>query len=172
MKSAEEWIYEEEFGFKNRLFIVGGGHCALALSKIMATMDFYLHMFEERKELNTYDSNTFVDEKMIVSGYSELQNFIPSGKNNYVVIMTFGYRTDDIALRSLIGNDYKYLGVLGSESKMKKMFEEWRKDGLPEEKLNKIHAPVGINVNSRTPEEIAISIAAEIIGVKNNSLII
>ena len=84
-----------------------------------------------------------------------------------MVIMTFGYRTDDLALRILINKDFKYLGVLGSQTKIEKMFEDWRKDSLPEDKLKKIHAPVGINISSQTPEEIAVSIAAEIIGIKN-----
>lgn len=167
MKSEEDWQYQEILGYKNHLYIIGGGHCALSFSRLMSTMDFYIHLFEERKGLNTFEQNTFVIEKKIVSDYSVLKNLIPSGDNIYTVIMTFGYRTDDTALRALIGKDFKYFGVLGSQSKMEKMFEEWRRDNLPKEKLKKIYAPVGIHINSQSPEEIAISIAAEIISVKN-----
>ena len=66
--------------------------------------------------------------------------------------------------------NFKYLGVLGSQAKMDTMFKEWRKDNLPEEDLKRIHAPIGIQINSQTPEEIAISIAAEIISVKNGTV--
>ena len=167
IKSEDEWIYQENIGYKNHLIIVGGGHCALALSKLMSTMDFYIHLYDNRKNLNTFENNSFVMKKTLVAEYSELDNLIRTGENVYVVIMTFGYRSDDVALRSIINKDFKYLGVLGSASKMEKMFEEWRSDNLPEEKLKRIHAPIGVKINSRTPEEIAVSIAAEIIGVKN-----
>lgn len=167
MNSEEDWQYSETIGYKNHLYIIGGGHCALALSKIMSQMDFNIHLYDDRKDLNTFIQNTFVKEKKVISDYSVLKDLIPSGNNIFVVIMTFGYRTDDIALRSLIDKDFKYLGVLGSQSKMDKLFEEWRKDNLTEEKLNKLFAPIGVPINSQTPEEIAISIVAEIISVKN-----
>ena len=167
MNSEEDWQYSETTGYKNHLYIIGGGHCALALSKIMSQMDFNIHLYDDRKDLNTFIQNTFVKEKKVISDYSVLKDLIPSGNNIFVVIMTFGYRTDDIALRSLIDKDFKYLGVLGSQSKMEKLFEEWRKDNLTEEKLNKLFAPIGVPINSQTPEEIAVSIAAEIISVKN-----
>ncbi len=167
MNSEEDWQYSETIGYKNQLYIIGGGHCALALSKIMSQMDFNIHLYDDRKDLNTFIQNTFVKEKKVISDYSVLKDLIPSGNNIFVVIMTFGYRTDDIALRSLIYKDFKYLGVLGSQSKMEKLFEEWRRDNLSEEKLNKLFAPIGVPINSQTPEEIAVSIAAEIISVKN-----
>ena len=167
MNSEEDWQYSETIGYKNHLYIIGGGHCALALSKIMSQMDFNIHLYDDRKDLNTFIQNTFVKEKKVISDYSVLKDLIPSGNNIFVVIMTFGYRTDDIALRSLIDKDFKYLGVLGSQSKMEKLFEEWRRDNLSEEKLNKLFAPIGVPIHSQTPEEIAVSIAAEIISVKN-----
>ncbi len=167
INSEEDWLYCETIGYKNQLYIIGGGHCALALSKIMSQIDFNIHLYDDRKDLNTFVQNTFVKEKKVISDYSLLKDLIPSGNHIYIVIMTFGYRTDDIALRSLIDKDFKYLGVLGSQSKMDKLFEEWRKDNLTEEKLNKLFAPIGVPINSQTPEEIAISIAAEIISVKN-----
>ena len=167
MNWENDWKYQEILGYKNHLYIIGGGHCALALSEFMSHLDFYIHLYEERNNLNTYNQNEFTNEKQLVNDYSILKDLIPSGNNNYVVIMTFGYRTDDTALRSLIEKDFKYLGVLGSATKMEKMFEEWRRDLLPEEKLKKIYAPSGLNISSQSPEEIAISIAAEIISVKN-----
>jgi xanthine dehydrogenase accessory factor len=83
--------------------------------------------------------------------------------------MTFGYRTDDIALRALINKKFRYLGVLGSKAKIAKMFSDYKAEGWSEERLSQIHAPIGINIKSQTPEEIAVSIAAEIIKVKNNA---
>lgn len=161
------WQYREKTGYKNHLYIIGGGHCALALSRLVGDMDFHIHVFEERAELNTLEANSYAREKVIVSDYSELAQCIPSGKNNYVVIMTFGYRTDDRALRALLQKDLKYLGLLGSRKKIEKMFTDYRGEGVPDEQLKSIHAPIGLSIKSETPEEIAVSIAAEIINVKN-----
>jgi xanthine dehydrogenase accessory factor len=165
--TEEEWSYSECIGYKDQLYIIGGGHCALALSKIMNLMDFYIHLFDDRKELNTMEENTFVQEKHLVTSYSDLSNLIAGGFNNYIVIMSFGYRTDDLAVRALLGKDFKYIGLLGSKKKIEKMFSDYRAEGIDEVLLKKIHAPVGLDIKSETPEEIAISIAAEIIKIKN-----
>ena len=167
LKSEDDWIYKEKTGFKNHLYIIGGGHCAMAFSKLMSTMDFYIHLFEDREDLNTVLANNYVHEQTIVKNYSVLKELIPSGENNYVVVMTFGYRTDDIVVRALLDKHFKYFGLLGSKKKIEKMFEEYRQAGITEEILKKIHSPVGIHIKSETPEEIAVSIAAEIIKVKN-----
>ncbi len=167
IKSEADWIYKEKTGYKNHLFIIGGGHCSLAFSKLMSTMDFYIHLFEEREGLHTMMQNDFVHQKITVNNYNELADLIPSGNHNYIVIMTFGYRSDSIALRALLNKQFKYFGLLGSQKKIEKMFEDLKKEGIAKEELQKIHSPIGINIKSQTPEEIAISIAAEIIKVKN-----
>jgi xanthine dehydrogenase accessory factor len=133
----------------------------------MSMMDFYIHLFEDREELNTVEANHYAHEKTIVKDYSELGTLIPSGENNYVVVMTFGYRTDDIAVRALMNKGFKYFGLLGSKKKIGRMFDDYKKEGIDEAALNKIHSPIGIQIKSQTPEEIAVSIAAEIIKVKN-----
>jgi len=165
--SENDWLYEEKIGYKNHLFIVGGGHCALAFSKIMNDMDFYIRLYDNRKELNTVEKNDYVHEKIIVEDYSELASLIPAGDHHYLVVMTFGYRTDDIAVRALINKEFAFFGLLGSIAKISKMFEQYRSEGIEERLLQKIHAPVGLSIHSQTPEEIAVSIAAQIIQVKN-----
>jgi len=166
-QSEDNWLYNEKTGYKNHLYIIGGGHCALALSKLMRGMDFYIILYEEREGLNTVTQNEFAHEVIIVDDYTALGYHISSGPNQYVVIMTFGYRTDDIALRSLLDKTFSYMGVLGSKKKMEKLFADFRKDGIGESVLQRIHTPVGLAIKSETPEEIAVSIAAEIITVKN-----
>ncbi len=165
--SDDDWKYIEKTGYKNQLFIIGGGHCALAFSKLMRSMDFYITLFEEREELYTVVQNKFAHEVIIVDDYSALVNLISSGPDQYAVIMTFGYRSDSIALRALLDKKFTYLGMLGSKNKMKKLLDEFRKEGMAGDVLKKIHTPIGLAINSQTPEEIAISIAAEIINVKN-----
>jgi xanthine dehydrogenase accessory factor len=167
MQSEQEWLYQERIGYKNQLFIIGGGHCALALSRMMSLMDFYIHVFDDRSDLHTMMLNDVAHQKTLVNSYDELASHISSGTHHYVVVMTFGYRTDDLAIRALLEKELTYLGVLGSKAKIKKLFSDYRAEGISEEKLKRIYAPIGLSINSQTPEEIAISIAAEIIRVKN-----
>ena len=162
-----DWLYKEKTGYKNQLSIIGGGHCSLALSKLMRGMDFYVRVFDDRAGLKTMQENKDAHEKHLVENYTELGKLVESGNHHYVVIMTFGYRTDDIALRALLDKKFNYLGLLGSRNKIDKMFEEYREEGITEQQLQGIHAPVGISIYSQSPEEIAVSIAAEIIRVKN-----
>lgn len=169
-QSEEQWIYKEKTGYKNQLFIIGGGHCALAFSNLMRSMDFYIKVYDERKDLKTIVENDAAHEKHFLNDYEELKKLIPSCNKHYVVIMTFGYRTDDIVLKAVQGKDFKYLGLLGSQYKIEKMLIGYRDEGIKEEWLQRIHTPIGLAIKSQTPEEIAVSIAAEIIQVKNKDL--
>jgi len=170
MNSEADWLYQQVTGYINHIHIIGGGHCALELSRMMSVLGFYVHVYEDRPELNTLQQNEYANEKILVNDYNELNNIINSNINSYVVLMTWGYRTDDIALRALINKEFKYLGVLGSRKKIKKMFTDYAAMGIDEAKLKRIHSPIGIQIKSQTPEEIAVSIAAQIIKVKNASL--
>lgn len=168
--SEKNWIYQEPLGYQNHLYIIGGGHCSLALSNLMSTLDFYIHLFEDRSDLFTVQQNETAHEKKLVNDYSELSSLIPDGDNTYVVVMTFGYRTDDVVVRALLKKEFKYFGLLGSKTKVQKMFDTYRAEGIDEKYLKKMHAPIGLQIKSETPEEIAVSISAEIIQQKNSYL--
>ena len=163
-----EFIYADRLGVKNTLYIIGGGHCALALSELMSKMDFRISIFDDRPELNTLAKNQFTDKITIIESYESIAAFIPSGANAYVVVMTLGFKSDEIVIRSLFDKDFKYFGVLGSRAKMRTLLNTLEKDGFSKERLSQIHTPIGLPINSRTPEEIAVSIAAEIILIKNS----
>ena len=168
LKSEQEWVYKERIGYKNQLYIIGGGHCALALSKIMCMMDYNISIYDTRPGLHTMQLNNYVHEKHILNDYQELEALIPQGSENFIVVMTFGYRSDDIAVSALLRKQFRYLGLLGSRNKIKKLLGDLREKGFTEQQLSRIHAPAGLPVNSQTPEEIAISIAAQIIALKNS----
>ena len=90
-------------------------------------------------------------------------------KTDFVCIMTFGFRTDKIILKQLYNKKFAYLGMMGSAAKTKQLFDELEIEGIPKEKLKHVHSPIGINISSKTTNEIAISVAAEIIKVKNKN---
>jgi xanthine dehydrogenase accessory factor len=167
MISDMEFSYNERLGKKNDLYIVGGGHCSLALSELMSRMDFNIRIFDDRPDLNTIAKNDFADEVMIIDKYENVGEYINPGDNVYIVVMTVGYASDADVIRTLVSKDYKYIGVLGSKTKMATLMKHLRDEGASPERLERLYTPIGVPINSRTPEEIAVSIAAEIIGVKN-----
>jgi xanthine dehydrogenase accessory factor len=163
---AAGFSFATVLGRLDALTIIGGGHCALALSRVMATLPFRIVVLDDRPDLPTLANSRFADEIRTV-GYSELAAHVPEGDRSWVVVMTFGHAHDETALRALAGHRVRYLGLLGSSAKVASMFAAMRADGVPEAFLSSIHAPVGVSIGSHTPEEIAISIAAEIIRERN-----
>jgi xanthine dehydrogenase accessory factor len=166
-KDETDFLLIEKTGFKNVLHIIGGGHCALAFSKLMSGMDFYISVYEERNDLNTMEQNIYAQKKAILPSYAALKDIIYGGKNVYVVIMTFGYRTDDVAMKVLLGKHFRYIGLLGSRNKIEKMFTDYKEQDINDAWLQQVYSPIGIAIKSQTPQEIAVSIAAEIIKEKN-----
>ena len=166
---GDDFRYSEPIGTIGRLFIIGGGHCALALSEVMSRLNFHISIFDDRPDLNTIEKNRFADSVTIVETYDNLDKMVPSGSDVFLVVMTLGVASDMQVIRALLGKDLRYFGVLGSRAKIATMFRELRDEGLDEVRLSFIHAPVGVAINSRTPEEIAVSIAAEIIAVRNEA---
>jgi len=165
--SDTNWIYREKTGYIHHLYIIGGGHVALAFSRLMQTMDFYITLFDDRGDLDSFRRNQYVQEKRIIDNYGQLGELIPGDPRAFVVVMTQGYRTDDQAIRALWEKDFRYLGILGSKAKIEDLLAMYRTEGIPEERIQKLRAPAGLAIHSQTPEEIAVSIAAEIIRYKH-----
>jgi xanthine dehydrogenase accessory factor len=169
IKSKKEWTFKEHIGFKETLYIVGGGHVGLAVSKLFRFLNFTVVVFDNRDHLNTLESNTFAHQKRVIE-YTTIADFIKKGNDSYVAIMTNKYTDDKLVLSQLLRNNYAYVGVLGSKAKLKTMWEVLLKEGFKQKELDSVFAPIGIHIKSETPEEIAISIAAEIIQTKNKAL--
>lgn len=114
------------------------------------------------------EANSWAEQRTVVD-YSAIETVVQEDEELYVVLVSFGYRTDEVLLRQLIRKRFKYLGLLGSVEKIKTLFASMQDDGFTQEELSRVHAPIGLPISSRTPEEIAVSIAAEIIATKNRS---
>ena len=166
--SEENWNYKEQIGFKETLYIVGGGHVGLSLSELMVKLNFHVIVLDNRTNLNTLENNQFAHQTTVVD-YHEITTYIPEGKDTYIAIMTNKYTDDKLVLSQLFGKNYKYIGVLGSKHKLKTMWEVFLKEGVSQQQLDNIYAPIGLYIKSETTEEIAVSIAAEIIETKNKT---
>jgi xanthine dehydrogenase accessory factor len=159
------WRYCERLGFRDHLTIVGGGHVSLALSRLASQLEFGITVLDDRDDLPTLDANNFAHHRLRVA-YDTL--VVPPGPQQYVVVMTVGYRTDAVALRRLLGQRYAYLGVMGSATKVAELRRVLAEEGFSAADLARLRGPIGVPVNSRTPEEIAVSVAAELIAVRNS----
>lgn len=155
------WHYREQLGFRDQLTIVGGGHVSLALSQLAGNLQFEITVLDDRADLPTLDANHFAHHRQRVE-YEALS--VSPGPHHYVVVMTVGYRTDAVALRRLLGHGYAYLGVLGSATKVAELRRVLQAEGF---NLEGLCGPIGVPINSRLPEEIAVSVAAELIAVRN-----
>ncbi len=168
-KEGEGWVYEETTGIENNLFIIGGGHVSLSLSKVVSNLGFHITVIDDRKDLSTMVNNTYAHEKRIIDDYDIIEQLIPEGENIYVCIMTFGHQQDETVLENLIYKKVRYIGMMASKAKKKQIFSNLIQRGIPVKLLDAVYSPIGVSIKSITPDEIAISIAAELIKVKNNS---
>ncbi|MCF6132624.1 XdhC family protein [Flavobacterium wongokense] len=162
------WSFTETNSLPQKVYIVGGGHVGLALSETLSKLDFEIHILDHRDNLNTMEQNHFAHSKRTVD-FEQIDNYIPEGNDVYVVIMSFGYRTDEIIIRKLIDKDFKYIGLLGSKEKIATLFSKMVEEGFDKEKIARVYAPIGIDIKSETTQEIAISVAAQLIRVKNQN---
>lgn len=160
------WSYVISIKSANKLIIFGAGHVSLALCQIISQLDFEIFLFDDRKALNTMEANEFAHYKEVID-YENASNYIPSDGNIYVVLVSFGFRSDEIILRSIYGKNYYYIGMMGSTNKIKAMRMKLLEEGFDGQWFDKICAPIGIDINSKTSYEIALSIAAQLVKCKN-----
>ncbi len=150
-----------------QLIIIGAGHIGLEIYKTGHLQGFQTVVFDERPELASKER--FPEATLIVAG--DVQARLKEYKFHsdcYVTIATSSHETDRLALETVIGSDAAYIGMIGSSNKIRKIFEYLLTRGVPRKSIEKVYAPMGLNIASIQPGEIAISIIGEILLVKNN----
>lgn len=166
---GEAYRFLTPIGLLDTLSIIGGGHVSLALSRVMATLPFRILVFDDRPNLPTVNDNRWAHRFQQLQ-WEDLAEVVPQGNRSWAVIMTAGHRHDTEALRHLINLDLRYLGLMGSAAKVHEVHTTLTNEGVGDDLLAKIHTPIGVPIGSHTPEEIAISIAAEIVAIRNGKI--
>jgi len=166
VRDGDAWTYSETLGRLDTLTIIGGGHVSLALSRVTSTLPFRVVVIDNRPQVPTMLHNRWAHSTRVVD-YAEVRDHVPQGDRSWVVIMTHGHAHDEAVLEELVDGSYRYLGLLGSTSKVAHLFGNLADRGAARQHLDRVHAPVGLPIGSHTPEEIAISIAAEIVRMRN-----
>ncbi|MDR2745806.1 MAG: XdhC family protein [Treponema sp.] len=160
LKTGGRCLYGEPVNFAGKVFIFGGGHVAQALVPVLSTLGFRCVIFDNRKEFA--DRELFPTAYDVIAGdYENIYESIETGPNDYVVIVTHAY--DLVVLRQVISRGHAYTGLIGSKGKVASVKQQLVAEGIPGETLDRLNAPIGLPIHSETPEEIAISIAGEMI---------
>ena len=155
----------EPFIAKPRLIVFGGGHIAKPLVEFASRVNFSVTVIDDRPFFA--NAGRFPEaEKVICEGFDKSFNLIKLRKSDYVVIITRGHRHDGVVLRGVLKHDLSYVGMIGSKRRVKGMMEELLNEGFSKDKLNLVNSPIGIDIGAITPDEIAISIIAELISFK------
>lgn len=163
---GDDWHYLETIGQYKRAYIVGAGHVGSALSRLLHMLDFAITVIDDREPFDMPPDDAYVLKKWGIA-YSDIAEHVPEGRDVFVFIMTHDYHSDELVLSKLVGKRFAYLGLLGSRHKIaqlkKRLDKTW-----PDGQMQHFYAPMGLAINSHTPEEIAISIAAELIQLLNS----
>lgn len=165
--NENDWKYHEQIGLKDTIYIFGAGHISVPLSQVCRMLDFKVVVLDDRKDLSTFNNNQYAHQKHIID-FKNIADFVPENNQSYAVIMTVAHKNDAVVLKQLAGKNLKYLGMIGSNNKVKTIYDSLIKDGISEKDLAKVDAPIGLSINSKTTAEIAISIAAKIVQVRNS----
>lgn len=162
---GEVQVFLESYPPPPTLFLVGAVHIAIPLVTFAKTLGFRTIVIDARGAFATPERFAHADALIHAWPDEALEGKLNS--NSYVVLLTHDAKLDDPALKVALPSPARYIGALGSTKTHTKRLERLRAEGMPEEQLARLHAPIGLPIGGRTPEEIAVSIIAEIVAVRN-----
>jgi xanthine dehydrogenase accessory factor len=159
-------VYIEPIEPSPELYVIGAGHVGYHLARLAADVGFRVHNVDDREK--------FANAERFPSAVEVVVDSIPSWIDRanlpahaYAVIVTRGHTNDLDALRVLAPRQLRYLGLIGSRAKVARIYDALAADGMPAQLLERVHAPIGLDIGAVTPQEIAVSILAELIAVKH-----
>lgn len=146
--------------------VIGGGHVGQAVATVAKQAGFRVTVADDRREVVSAERLPTADVRL-VGGVELLEGELNVDRSSFVVIVTRGHRYDKDWVRAVVGRDPAYLGMIGSAEKVRRTFDELEREGIPRRTLAGIHAPIGLDIGAETPDEIAVSVVAEIIAVRH-----
>lgn len=158
-------VYVEPILPDPELTVFGGGHVGQCIAAAASTLGFQISVVDDRTRYANTDR--FPDARALYCGpWEESFRQLPVSESSYLVIATRGHQQDLACLRFALRTPAKYIGLLGSLRKTRLLFEALIQEGIAETEFDRVYAPVGIEIGSETPEEIAVSVAAELVAVR------
>lgn len=161
-------VFVEPILSEPTLYIFGGGHIALPLAQMAKLAGFKIVVIDDRPEFA--NSQRFPEAELTLAiDFARAFSKLKIGKSGYIVIVTHGHKGDETALEGALATEAKYIGMIGSKTKNKAVFSHLLAKGIPQELLDRVHAPIGLRIQAQTPEEIAVSILAEVIQARRST---
>lgn len=157
-----ETRFIEPISRRERVYILGGGHVGRALTPALAAIGFSVTVYDAREEL-AQPSRYPAAERVLCGPFEALLPEVQIAPEDYVVVMTPGHKADLAVLRQALKTDATYIGCIGSAKKVAYINEQLRQEGFSSGQIARIHSPIGLPIGAQTPEEIAVSIAAQMI---------
>lgn len=161
-------IFCEKISGRSTLVICGAGHVAVSVLVLAKRLGLYTIVIEDRP-LFADNARMAGADQVICDSFENGLAQIPGDLDTYFVIVTRGHRHDMDCLRAIYGKAHAYVGMMGSRRRVKIIKEQLAEEGVEEAFLCELHAPIGLAINAETPDEIAVSVLAEIIQIKNSS---
>lgn len=149
------------------LCIFGGGHISVALANAAHTAGFAIGIIDDREAFA--NPRRFPMAGEIHTSFEDAFAKLQPNASTYIVIVTRGHKDDMHVLRWAVEQPARYIGMIGSKRKVLSVYKALVLEGVPAEKFTRVHAPVGLDIGALTPEEIAISITAELIAIRRNA---
>jgi len=159
-------IFLEPIAATPGLIVLGGGHVGLSVARVARDAGFRVTVVDDRAEMVSEERFPFADRRL-AGGTALLGSDLRVDETSIVVVVTRGHRYDREWVRVLLPLKPFYLGMIGSDQKVRGTFDQLVEEGVPRESLGGIHAPIGIDIGAETPEEIAVSILAEVIAIRH-----
>jgi xanthine dehydrogenase accessory factor len=151
-----------------RLILAGAGYVSQALSRLATQLDFRIVVVDDRRDLA--DPIVFGDKVQLEFGdIPQTIRELEPDEATWIVIVTRGHHLDKDALRAALETNARYIGMIGSPSKVKHIFKDLLKEGFTRSQLAQVHAPIGLDLGAETPDEIALSIAAEMVMMRKKA---
>lgn len=150
------------------LFIIGAGHVGWHLGRLAPDAGFRVHVVDDREKFANAERFPGA-ERVIAADIPDWLQTAHLPSSGFVVVVTRGHTHDLEAMRALAARDLRYLGLIGSRAKVRRIFDLLIADGMPAECLERIHAPIGLDIGAVTPAEIAVSILAQLIAVRRGA---
>ncbi len=164
---GEARVYMELHDKPKKLVIFGGGHVGKDIAKLAGDLDFKITVIDDRQEiLDGYGPEI----ETVLTDDSYLENFPSLDTHSYVVIVSRSHQCDRVIIEKALSYECAYIGMIGSQKKVSKMFESLKEAGVSGDLIAKVRAPIGLDIGAEGPFEIAVSIVAELIAVKRNKL--
>jgi xanthine dehydrogenase accessory factor len=148
-----------------RLLIVGGGHIGRSLSRMGAEAGFSVTVLDDRPDYANRERFPEA-EQVICADFEPALAELPVDHNTYIVLVTRGHKQDELSMRCLVTRGAGYVGMIGSKRRTGAVLQHLLDDGFPKEALDRVRTPIGLDIGAETPEEIAVSILAEMIMVR------